>query len=202
MISSAAYLGNIGSGSLMVKEGRLIAALLLKKPSKAQWRSAIVDDNLLQKQSSLTANTVAGTLRKRFEPMGDAFLQKLVVADTETVEQYLFAAILINSPMLQEFMTKVVKDARRLYRHELTATDWEEFWDAQSSLHAGLTKLSDTTKTRIRQNVFKILADVKHIESTASKRLWGGYVNVEVQAFLESLGRADVASNVASQKAY
>ncbi|HIB9050559.1 TPA: BrxA family protein [Raoultella planticola] len=45
------YLGDIIGGSLMLRESRVIAELLITSPNEAQWHDAIVNDNVLQKTS-------------------------------------------------------------------------------------------------------------------------------------------------------
>ena len=52
------YLGDLIGGSLMIKDSQLIADLLLKDPSTKQWHDAIVEQNILQKQSVASAITI------------------------------------------------------------------------------------------------------------------------------------------------
>jgi hypothetical protein len=43
-----AYLGDLIGGSLMIREGQIIAELLLKKPNQAEWADAIVNQNIAE----------------------------------------------------------------------------------------------------------------------------------------------------------
>jgi hypothetical protein len=65
------YLGNLISGSLMIRESQIIADLLLSPQSKAQWKDAII----LQKNSSASAkqNTV---MRKTLQHRRDHVQEK------------------------------------------------------------------------------------------------------------------------------
>ena len=49
------YLGDLIGGSLLITESRIIAESLLKKLPEDEWKSLIVEQNVLQKKSSQTA---------------------------------------------------------------------------------------------------------------------------------------------------
>lgn len=74
------YLGDIIGGSLMLRESRVIAELLITSPNEEQWHEAIVNDNVLQKTSVHSVKRMASTLRKRIQPMGEAFWTELLKA--------------------------------------------------------------------------------------------------------------------------
>lgn len=47
----------------MVRESRVIVEFLLQQPSEEQWKHAVIEQNILQKNSSQTAIRYARTLR-------------------------------------------------------------------------------------------------------------------------------------------
>lgn len=77
-MTAKAYLGDIIGGSIMLRESRVVAELLLQHPDEVSWSDAIVNENALQKTSVHSAKRMASTLRKRLEPMGQDFWTALL----------------------------------------------------------------------------------------------------------------------------
>ncbi|MFL4144812.1 DUF1819 family protein, partial [Escherichia coli] len=55
------YLGDLIGSSLLITESRIIAESLLKKLPEDEWKSLIVEQNVLQKKSGQTAIRYART---------------------------------------------------------------------------------------------------------------------------------------------
>lgn len=186
------YLGDLIGGSLMIRESQIIADLLLKAPSKDEWNEAIVEQNILQKPSAASAKRNASTIKKRIENLGDNFLKKLAYSGTEDATQLMFSATLINSTLLADFMRNVVMDAKRMYRESLDINDWLHFWEERSRLYPEFNEMSDSSKYKISQVAFKVMADGGYIETTKNKKLLNIYVTPDVREILAELDRDDI----------
>lgn len=187
-----AYLGDLIGGSLMIRESQAIAALLLKKPSQEEWLDAIVHQNILQKRSDASAKRNASTIKKRLQGLSDEFLEQLAFGSTELSTQLMFAATLINSTMLADFMRNVVMDAKRMFRENIDSTDWESFWEERSRVFPEFAQMADTSTYKVSQVAFKVLADAGYIESTRNKKLQNVYLLPEVKALLSDMNRDDI----------
>lgn len=192
-MTAKAYLGDIIGGSIMLRESRVIAALLLRQPDEAQWIDAIVNENALQKPSLHSAKRMASTLRKRLEPMGPAFLEQLLIVSDDLAKQMLLLATMYHSPVLTDFMATAFADARRMYRESLRNDDWHEFIVSRQRVIEGLDSYSESSIQKMGNNVFKILADVGYIESGRSRKLQNIYLMPELREW---------ASRLDYQKAY
>jgi len=181
------YLGDIIGGSIMLRESRLIAQLLLQHPDEKQWDKAILEQNLLQKTSVHSAKRMASTVRKRLETMPDDFLSALLVAPDDLARQMLMLAIMCQSPVLADFMATEVSDARRMYREAMRSDDWPQFFDSRQRVIQGLDQYSPSSVQKMGNNVFKILADVGYLESARTKRLKGIYVLPEIREWANRL---------------
>ena len=187
-----AYLGDLIGGSLMIRESQIVAELLLKKPSKEEWTDAIVNQNVLQKRSDASAKRNAATIKKRLEGINDEFIEKLAYGSTELSTQLMFAATLINSTMLADFMRNVFIDAKRMFRESIDSTDWESFWDERSRLFPEFTQMTASSTYKIAQVAFKVLADAGYIETTRNKKLQNVYLLPEVRTLLTDMNRDDI----------
>jgi len=187
-----AYLGDLIGGSLMIRESQIVAELLLKKPSKEEWTDAIVNQNVLQKRSDASAKRNAATIKKRLESLNDEFIEQLAFGSTELSTQLMFAATLINSTMLADFMRNVFIDAKRMFRESIDSTDWESFWDERSRLFPEFSQMTASSTYKIAQVAFKVLADAGYIETTRNKKLQNVYLLPEVRALLTDMNRDDI----------
>ncbi|WP_233269075.1 DUF1819 family protein [Paraglaciecola sp. L1A13] len=189
-----AYLGDLIGGSLMIREGQIVAELLLKKPSQDEWLDAIVNQNILQKRSDASAKRNASTIKKRLEGLSDEFLTQLAFGSAELSSQLMFAATLIQSTMLADFMRDVVLDAKRMFRDLIDSNDWVAFWEDRSRLFPEFAQMTESSTYKISQVVFKILADAGYIESTRNKKLQNVYLLPEVKSLLADMQREDIVA--------
>lgn len=187
-----AYLGDLIGGSLMIRESQIVAELLLKKPTKEEWIDAIVNQNVLQKRSDASAKRNAATIKKRLEGLNDEFIEQLAFGSTELSTQLMFAATLINSTMLADFMRNVFIDAKRMFRESIDSTDWESFWDERSRLFPEFSQMTASSTYKIAQVAFKVLADAGYIETTRNKKLQNVYLLPEVRTLLTDMNRDDI----------
>ena len=188
------YLGDLIGGSLMIKESKIIAQLLLNKPSQDEWNDAIVAKNILQKRSDASAKRNAATIRKRLEGCSDDYLNHISNGSNELSTQLIFAAVLINSMLLTDFLRHVVQDAKRMFREHIDAGDWASFWEERIRLFPELGRMSETSTYKISQVAFKVLAEVGYIESTRSKKLQNVYLLPETRNLLIAINREDIIS--------
>ena len=107
------YLGDLIGSSLLITESRIIAESLLKKLPEDEWKSLIVEQNVLQKKSSQTAIRYARTIRWRIEGLGDEFMTDLLAASERAYVQMLMMSLLIHSPVVADFMRLTLAEARR-----------------------------------------------------------------------------------------
>jgi hypothetical protein len=187
-----AYLGDLIGGSLMTRESQIVAELLLKKPSDEEWIDAIVNQNVLQKRSDESAKRNAGTVKKRLQGLSDDFLEQVAFGSTELSTQLMFAATLINSTILADFMRNVFVDAKRMYREKIDRTDWESFWEERTRLFPEFAQMTESSTYKIAQVAFKVLTDAGYLETTRNKKLQNVYLLPEVRALLTEMNRDDI----------
>jgi hypothetical protein len=181
------YLGDIIGGSIMLRESRLIAQLLLSTPGEVAWSQKIEHENILQKSSTHSAKRFASTIRKRLMPLGDEFMQALVDADDALASQLLLLGVMNDSPVMMDFMKSELADAHRMFREKLDGDRWMEFYEQRTRVIPELAKYSESSIRKMGSNVIKILADTDYLESGRSKLLQTVYVQAEVLDWVNKL---------------
>lgn len=176
----------------MLRESQLIAELLLSSPTSDEWHEQIINQNILQKNSDASAKRNASTLKKRLDVVSDELKRVVAHGGSDDARQAMFACVLINSPILSDFMKDVVIDAKRIYRQTLDQNDWEYFWEDRCRMFSEFSEMTESTTYKIKQVVFKLLADAEYIDSSSRKNLQNVYVSESVKTCLINMDREDI----------
>jgi len=183
------YDSDLIGGSLLVREARVIAGLLLSKADDAEWKRVIHTENRLQKRSPATAKRQASALRKRLERLDEPFWRALRDGDDELATQVAFVAALERNLLLVEFVETVLKDAFILRAEKLAQYQWMDFLEDRAHRDPTIAGWTESSKKKMGQVVFRILAEVGLLQSTRSLRLQNILVRPEVNVLLEDSRR-------------
>lgn len=178
------FSGDMAAGSLLVVESRKIARLLLEGSSKDDWYRAIVVENILQKRSPSSAIRQARLIRHRLQLMTPTLWEMVEKGDAETATQALLASAIKHSRLLADFMDQVVRHHHRVFDPQLSARDWSDFLETCGHLDANVNTWSELTRKKLRQVIFRILAEAKYVDSTRSMKLTPVVVVDEVRRYL------------------
>lgn len=183
------YDSDLTGGSLQVRESRIIASLLLDQADPVRWKDEIQQQNLLQKRSPASARRVAQALRKRLERLDPPFWRALRDGDDELATQVAFCAALERNLLLVDFMETVVRDAFVTRAELLEPWRWNEFLDERSQRDAAISEWTDSSRRKMGQVAFRMLAEVGLLKSTRSMKLQHLLVRAEVRALLDDSHR-------------
>ena len=183
------YDSDLIGGSLLVREARIIADLLLSKADDAEWKRVIQTENRLQKRSPATAKRQASALRKRLERLDEPFWRALRDGDDELASQIAFVAVLERNLLLVEFVETVLRDAFILRAEKLAQYQWMDFLEDRAHRDPTIAGWTESSKKKMGQVVFRILAEVGLLQSTRSLRLQNILVRPEVNVLLEDSRR-------------
>ncbi|MDA9064391.1 DUF1819 family protein [Pseudomonadales bacterium] len=180
-----AYKGDLSGGSLMVRESRVVATLLLSGVDAAAWSKAILDINVLQKRSPATAKRVASAIRRRLQKLPLELLKRLRDGDEELARQVTFCAVLARNLLLVEFIERVVSDAYVTHTEQLTHYNWSEFLEESGHRDPTINNWSESSRTKMRRVVFRILREMGYLDSAKHLRLQRVSTRPEIKTMLE-----------------
>lgn len=81
------HIRDLTGGSLLVAESRVVAETLLQSLSDAEWNHLFIEENILKKKSPHTAIRYARAIRRRLEPLGEAFINDVIHAPDSYYKQ-------------------------------------------------------------------------------------------------------------------
>lgn len=168
----------------MLRESRIIAGLLLESADNEVWYQALYIDNVLQKKVPATTRRMVRLIRNRLELMTPELWRMVVDGSSEIATQSLLAAAIKHSRLLGDFLNEVVKSHYKVFNKQLTAMDWKNYIALCAKRDAAVSTWSETTKAKLGQVIFRILAEVKYVDSTRSLKLTPVSLAPEVQKYL------------------
>lgn len=183
------YDSDLGGGSLQVRDCRVIAELLLANADEGKWKEAVQLENRLQKRSPATAKRQASALRKRLERLDEPFWRALRDGDDELATQVAFVAALERNLLLVEFVETVVRDAFILKVENLARYQWLDFLEDRSHRDPAIGDWTESSKKKMGQVAFRILAEVGLLKSTRTLQLQHMLVRPEIKMLLEGRRR-------------
>jgi hypothetical protein len=178
------YNAQIVSGSLLIPESRKIARLLLNGTAPESWHQAIVVNNILQKRSPATAKRQAKLIRNRLELMKPDLWVLVDKGSSDVVRQALLSAAIKHSRLLGDFMDKMLRENWRTFKRQIFPKDWDLFLEFCVQTDPEISAWSGTTLSKLRQVVFRILAEARYIDSTRSLKMLPVSIVPEVRNYL------------------
>lgn len=188
-MNTFSYKSDLNGGSLMVRESRIVADLLLNKATENEWKQRIQDNNELQKRTTSTAKRFSKAIRSRLERLEPEFWQALRDGDEELATQVCFVSVLERNLLLLEFMERVVKDAYDTHLNALKPYQWLEFLDECGNKDPNIMNWKASTKQKMGTVVFRILSEADYLESARSKKLQNVLIRPELKDMLENTFR-------------
>lgn len=183
------YNSDLNGGSLMVRESRVIANLLLKNATADEWQHEIQVDNALQKRSSATARRNAQAIRKRLELMEPEFWRSIRDGDDELATQVSYAGVLGRNLLLVEFIEQVLKDLYAVHAEKIELYHWMDFVEDCGNKDEKILDWKESTKKKMGQVIYRILAEAGYLKDTKSRKLQSVIVRPELKSMLEDTFR-------------
>jgi hypothetical protein len=186
------YNAEISAGSLLTKESREIAKLLIAHADEAAWHRSLVVDNVLQKKSPASAKRMGRLIRNRLEAMNETHWQLVLDDDREVSLQALLVAAINHSRLLEDFLTMVIKEHYRSFKRQISLGDWRTFLEECENRDSTAASWSDSTKKKLGQVVIRILAEAGYLENTRNMQLSPIQIHPKVREYLQGHGMESI----------
>ena len=188
----AKYSSTITGGPLMLPESRRIAALLMQRPSDADWMHTLRVENLLQKNTPATAMRQAKLIRSRLEMLPPEAWPMVVSGAPEVATQTLFAAAVLHSALLSDFLRQVIAAHHRKLDITLKRGEWEPFFDECIARDPSIASWTESTRAKLFQVITRMLIEARYLESSKTMKLRLPGLHPEVFSLLKSMGESQL----------
>jgi len=147
------------AGGLFIRESVEIANLYL---ISADWKSVKAQahsNNLIQSRTASSSERICREICFRLEYLCDVELRALTEGSHQEQQQILWVAICRRHRFIHEFAVEVIREKYLRIDIDLHPEDYDAFFNAKAEWHDELENLTESTRNKLRQVVFRMLRE-------------------------------------------
>ncbi|MBR3206548.1 MAG: DUF1819 family protein [Bacillus sp. (in: Bacteria)] len=169
---SSPYNAAITREQFLFYEVRMTAKLKCEGLSDEDVVGRIVQDNLFQFPTEKSVRKVAGGCLRRLEALGDdSLIEALAFQPTTVARQICLYAMIRQYRLVWEFMVTVIGGKYRLLDTSFSKIDLNSFFMRLQEQDDWVATWSDSTITKLKQVLVKLLVDNEYLDSIKSDHL-------------------------------
>lgn len=150
--------------SLLHQESIQLATLYLEQKDWKVTQEIATKTNLLQYRTESALKRTLSEIICRFKYLSEQDIKVLVRANFKEQVQILWFAVCLRFPFIYEFASEVILEKYRIRQLELTQFDYDVFFNEKLNWHEELEKITDSTRYKLKQVLFKMLKEVGIID--------------------------------------
>lgn len=147
------------TGSLFHRESMKLAVLYLELGDWNLVRDKIIAENLLQARTLNTLKRVCREIISRLKTLSAGELEFFVEGNHQEQGYILWIAVCRRYRFIADFAVEVLRERHITLKTDLTHKDFDVFFNQKSDLHSELDGISPTTRSKLRQILFRILRE-------------------------------------------
>lgn len=151
------YALSFTSGGLLVREADVVTSVYLRERDWGTVRQIAMEGNLLQARTASSSVRVTRETIQRLSVMGDAELELLADSSLTERSHLMWVAACRRYELIGDFAEEVLRERFLLLTPTLGVDDFDRFVTGKSLWHPELDELKPSTRTKLRQNIFRML---------------------------------------------
>lgn len=151
--------------SLVCAETKKVAELYLEERDWKKVAKIAFDTNLLQYRTQNALKRTLSEIISRLKKLPEEALLILVNGTPYEQNQILWLAVCLRYSFIYDFAIEVVKEKYNLMQSKITQLDYDAFFNSKLNWHDELDKLTDSTRYKLKQILFKMLKEAEIVDS-------------------------------------
>lgn len=160
---SEKYCMSFTSGGVLLNESIVFSKKYLKTHDFKEVIEQIINNNFFQYRTESAIKRTVSELKTRFSYLNDEMIQIVSTGFQNEVAQILWFSICRKYQFIFEFVQEVIREKYILGQYELTNYDFDAFYNRKSINHPSLEKITDKSRYKLKQVLFKMLKDINLI---------------------------------------
>lgn len=161
VVPSAKYQMSFTTGGIFLRESVPAVELYLLHRDWNKVRELLLSGNLIQARTISSAQRVTREICQRLALLTLEQLQLLVSGTTQERQELLWVAVCKRYSFIKDFMTEVVRENFLRLNMLLHPSDYDMFFHDKEEWHEELGRLSQTTRTKLRQVLYKMMHEAE-----------------------------------------
>lgn len=151
------YALSFTSGALLMHEAAIVAPIYVREREWVKVRTEIAAENLLQARTVASGFRLAREVIQRLAALTGDEIELLIEATSTERGHLMWTAACRRYDFIGEFAEEVVRERFLLLTPTLTHDDFDSFVRGKSLWHTELAELTDSTRRKLRSNLFRML---------------------------------------------
>ena len=187
------YNGGLTREQFLFYEIRIVAKLILEGYSRDEIQEKIQEENLFQFPTEKMVKNLTNTCFKRIDALeSEELIYQLANAPAETAKQINLYAMMKYNRIVWDFMTTVIGEKFRTQEFEFSKKDLNVFFIQLQEQNDQVAEWSDSTITKIKQVLTKMLVECGYLDSVRSTHL--NNITIEPELEMEIRAKNDLAA--------
>lgn len=153
------------SRTLLTNETLKIVSLYLDLKDWNNVRKIVLEENILQKNKTVSLQKQFSEIKTRLELLPENFLEVLNNSQLNIVNLILLLACVKKYRLLYEFIIEVVRDKYLSFNYNVFEHDFEKFLRDKSLDYPEIDNWKQNTRVKMKSYIFKILEEAGLLES-------------------------------------
>lgn len=149
------------TGGLFYTESLKALEVYQKEQDWSETRKRILTENLIQARTQSTATRRVREICFRLEKLTDQQLRLLTTGTAQEQLYLLWVAVCKHHLLISDFVIKVLREKFLRMDFLLEPADYDIFFQEMAEWHNELEQLTDSTKAKLRQVLFKIMREAE-----------------------------------------
>jgi hypothetical protein len=181
---------SLTSLALGLKEAEIVVPLWLELGDWKLVEQKVLEGNFFQKASTASTRRLFRDLRERLNHLSKDTLEQFQDLSTDDKKIVLFIAACKQYLPLFEFYQRVLLDKIMVFDYSLKTEDFDAFWNSVVLEMEELESVSEATRKKTRQLVFRILAEASIISSTRNPQITPLFLSEPIKEILSTEGES------------
>ena len=187
MDSTYPYIASLTREPFLFLEMRTTARLMVEGLADNEIVDQICRENLFQYPTEKSIKKMAGACVKRLKNMGDdTLISAIATQPNDIAKQICLYALMKQSRLVWEFMLTVVGEKYRLRDTSFGKIDLNTFFMRLQEQDDAVSTWSDTTITKLKQIIARILVETEYLDDIRSDHLNPVWLNPILENAIKS----------------
>lgn len=187
--TSSPYTASMTREQFLFYEVRTTAKLMTEGLSDEEVVQRIIDDNLFQYPTEKSLKRIAQNCIRRLKCMDDETLVKAIAMQpTDIAKQICLYAMMKQYRLVWDFMITVIGEKYRLRDTSFGRIDLNTFFLRLQEQDEVVASWSDTTITKLKQILARVLVENEYLDSTKATKLNPVWLNSTLENAIKDNG--------------
>ena len=178
------YSLSLTAASLMSFETEQVALLYLEYKDWKVVKNLVVDDNIIQKGTISTRKREFAEIKKRLINISDNDLEFISKCTIDELKLYCLYLCSKTYRLIFEFISEVIRDKYLMFDYSILDSDYVRFIESKTMSSKKLENMTETTRYKIKQVIFKILEQSTLIDSAKLRNIQKPYISEELESVI------------------